>query len=62
MIKELVVHHSKIGPPMLRWPVLRPCQQARLAMGAKDVEYAMSPRLKPLNVLIVAEQKLASRV
>jgi hypothetical protein len=47
---------------MLRWPVLRPCQQARLAIGAKDVEYAMSPRLKPLNVLIVAEQKLASRV
>jgi len=40
--------------------VLRRCQQAKLARGAEDEEYAMSPKLKPL--LIVAEQELASRV
>jgi hypothetical protein len=37
--------------------VLRRCQQAKLAGGA-----AMSPKLKPLNLLIVAEQELTSRV
>jgi hypothetical protein len=42
--------------------VLRRCQQAKLARGAEGEEYAMSPRLKPLNLLIVAEQELASRV
>ena len=63
MIKELVVHHSKNwaahvgGGPA----VLRPCQQAKLARGAKDEEYAMSPSRR-VNLLIVAEPELASRV
>jgi len=41
---------------------VRPCQQAKLARGAKDKEYAMSPKLKPRQPADRAEPELASRV
>src|SRR5262249_42019210 len=50
MIKELVVHHSKIGLPMLKWSGRAPALPAGEAgKGAEDEEYAMSQAAQPAD-------------